>query len=83
MFPVVVHDNDGNIFFEATLFASVTFILSQCGILQKAGERETILAEILDLDNVKKAREYGNLGLCQLWKQLREYPQEFPNTRTA
>lgn len=47
-------------------------------ILQTAGERETILTEILDLDNVKKAREYGNLGLCQLWKQLREHPQEFP-----
>ena len=33
-------------------------------ILQKAGERETILTEIIDLDNVKKAREFGSLGLC-------------------
>ena len=47
-------------------------------VLQKAGERETILTEILDLDNVSKTREYGSLGLCQLWKQLRDHPQEFP-----
>jgi hypothetical protein len=33
VFPVVVHGNDGNIFFEATLLASVTFILSQCVVL--------------------------------------------------
>ena len=36
------------------------------------------LTEILDLDNVSKTREYGSLGLCQLWKQLRDHPQEFP-----
>jgi hypothetical protein len=34
--PVVFHANDGNIFFEATLYASVTFILSQCGLLHLA-----------------------------------------------
>ncbi len=47
-------------------------------IVQKVGERETIMTEILDLDKVTQAREYGNLGLCQLWKQMRDYPQEFP-----
>lgn len=47
-------------------------------VLQKAGERETIVTEIIDLDNVKKAREFGNLGLCQLWKQLKEHPRPFP-----
>ena len=47
-------------------------------VLQKAGERETLLTEIIDLDNVQKTREYGNVGLCQLWKQFRDYPQEFP-----
>lgn len=52
-------------------------------VLQKAGERETILTEILDLDNVKKSREYGSLGLCQLWKQLRDYPREFPIYRNS
>lgn len=47
-------------------------------VLQKAGERETILTEIIDLDNVKKAREFGSLGLCQLWKQLKDHPVPFP-----
>ena len=47
-------------------------------VLQQAGERETILTEIIDLDNVRKAREFGSLGLCQLWKQLRETPVRFP-----
>lgn len=47
-------------------------------VLQKAGERETILTEIIDLDNVKKAREFGSLGLCQLWKQLKDRPRPFP-----
>jgi hypothetical protein len=35
--PVVVHGNDGNIFFEATLLASVTFILSQCARFMNTG----------------------------------------------
>jgi formamidase len=47
-------------------------------VVQQAGERETILTEILDLDNVRKAREFGTLGLCQLWKQLRTTRAEFP-----
>jgi formamidase len=47
-------------------------------VLQQAGERETILTEILDLDNVGKTREYGTLGLCQVWKQLRDQPRAFP-----
>jgi formamidase len=52
-------------------------------ILQKTGERETFMTEIIDLDNVQKAREFGNLGLCQLWKQLRDHPQEFPIYRNG
>ncbi len=47
-------------------------------VLQQAGEHETILTEILDLDNVRKAREFGSLGLCQLWKQLRDTRIHFP-----
>ncbi len=47
-------------------------------ILQQVGERETIMTEILDLDNVRKAREFGSLGLCQLWKQLRDTPVDLP-----
>ncbi|MBK8045911.1 MAG: carbon-nitrogen hydrolase family protein [Anaerolineales bacterium] len=52
-------------------------------IVQQAGERETILTEILDLDNVRKAREFGTLGLCQLWKQLRTTEVEFPIYRNV
>ena len=47
-------------------------------VLQKAGEHETIMTEILNLANVKKAREFGSLGLCQLWKQMRDHPKSFP-----
>lgn len=47
-------------------------------VLQKAGENETLLTEIIDLDNVRKTREFGNLGLCQLWKQLQDAPTDFP-----
>ena len=52
-------------------------------VLQKAGEHETILTEIIDLDNVKKSREFGSLGLCQLWKQLKDRPSPFPIYQNA
>ena len=41
--PVVVHANDGNIYFESTLLASVTFILSQCAWLAASFEFVIIL----------------------------------------
>ena len=47
-------------------------------VLQQAGEQEMILTEILDLDNVRRAREFGTLGLCQTWKQLRDFQGAFP-----
>ena len=47
-------------------------------VLQQAGEQEMILTEILDLAKVHEAREFGTLGLCQTWKQLRDYRGEFP-----
>jgi len=47
-------------------------------VLQQAGEHDTILTEILDLDQVRRVREFGTLGLCQTWKQLRDYPGRFP-----
>ncbi|MBI5929882.1 MAG: carbon-nitrogen hydrolase family protein [Chloroflexi bacterium] len=47
-------------------------------ILQQAGHQETILTEILDLDRVHRAREYGNLGLAQTLKQLRDTNIQFP-----
>ncbi len=47
-------------------------------ILQTAGEAEMILTEVLDLDRVTRAREYGTIGLCQTLKELRDFPYEFP-----
>jgi predicted amidohydrolase len=47
-------------------------------VLQQAGEHDMILTEILDLDQVRKVREFGTLGLCQTWKQLRDFPGHFP-----
>ena len=47
-------------------------------MLQQAGEHDMILTEILDLDHVRKVRQYGTLGLCQTWKHLRDFPARFP-----
>ncbi len=47
-------------------------------ILQTAGGGETILTELLDLERVTRAREYGTIGLCQTLKELRDFPYEFP-----
>jgi len=40
-------------------------------VLQEHGSGSAVLTEILDLDLVHETREYGTLGLCQTWKQLR------------
>jgi formamidase len=47
-------------------------------VLQQAGEHEMILTELLNLDQVQKTREFGTLGLCQTWKQLRDFKGKFP-----
>jgi formamidase len=47
-------------------------------VLQQAGEGNTVMSEMLDLDRVQRAREFGTLGLCQTWKQLRDQQIEFP-----
>lgn len=47
-------------------------------VLQQAGERDMVMTEILDLDHVRRTREFGTLGLCQTWKQLRDFPGRFP-----
>jgi formamidase len=47
-------------------------------ILQKTGNNETIMTEILDLDRVTLTREHGNLGLAQTLKQLRDSGIQFP-----
>lgn len=47
-------------------------------ILQQAGDHDTILTEIIDLDHVTRTREYGTLGLGQTLKQLRDAGHTFP-----
>ncbi|HLO16346.1 MAG TPA: carbon-nitrogen hydrolase family protein, partial [Anaerolineales bacterium] len=47
-------------------------------VLQQAGEHDMIMTELIDLDQVQKTREFGTLGLCQTWKQLREFHGQFP-----
>lgn len=47
-------------------------------VLQKAGDHETILTEILDLDHVTRTRELGTLGLAQTLKQLRDTAPVLP-----
>jgi predicted amidohydrolase len=47
-------------------------------VLQQAGDGPAILTETLDLDLVQHVREFGTLGVCQTWKQLRDYRGEFP-----
>lgn len=47
-------------------------------VLHQAGERETFFVQRIDLDNVKRARETGTLGIAQTWKQLRDQGMRFP-----
>lgn len=47
-------------------------------VLQQAGEHDMVLTELLNLDQVRKTREFGTLGLCQTWKQLRNFQGKFP-----
>jgi predicted amidohydrolase len=54
------------------------FVDPEGRVLQVAGERETILTEVIDLDQVQRVREYGTLGLSQLWKDLRSFRKRFP-----
>jgi len=47
-------------------------------VLQQAGDQAAILTELLDLEHVTRTREYGNLGLSQTLKQLRDCGHRFP-----
>lgn len=53
-------------------------------VLQKAGNHEEVLTQVLNLDLVRCGREYGTLGLDLLLKQLRDFGTasgEFPTYR--
>ena len=54
------------------------FVDPEGHVLQVAGERETILTEIIDLGKVKSVREYGTVGLSQVWKDLANFKGDFP-----
>lgn len=47
-------------------------------ILQTAGDHQTILTELIDLDRVTATREYGTIGVSQTLKQLRDSGHAFP-----
>lgn len=54
------------------------FVDPEGRVLQVSGEREMILTEVIDLDGVSRVREFGTLGLCQLWKDFGNFKQKFP-----
>jgi len=54
------------------------FIDPEGHVLQTSGEGEMILTEVIDLDQVSRVREYGTLGLCQVWKALGRFGNRFP-----
>ena len=54
------------------------FVDPEGRILQESGEGDTILTEVINLDLVSRVREYGTLGLCQPWKNLRNFRGTFP-----
>lgn len=47
-------------------------------VLHQAGEGEAFFVQRIDLDDVKRTREVGTLGVTQTWKQLRDYGMRFP-----
>jgi predicted amidohydrolase len=54
------------------------FVDPEGHVLQTSGEGEMILTEVIDLDMVSRVREYGTLGLCQVWKSLGNFGHRFP-----
>ncbi|HRN17777.1 MAG: carbon-nitrogen hydrolase family protein [Truepera sp.] len=47
-------------------------------VLHHAGEGEAFFVQHIDLDDVKRTREVGTLGVTQTWKQLRDHGMRFP-----
>ncbi len=47
-------------------------------VLQSAGNETVMMVEILDLENVKTAREFGTANVSQHLKQLKAFPHTFP-----
>jgi len=47
-------------------------------VVQQAGTDEELLMEMVDLEQVRRVRETGSIGLNQHLKQLRDFGGEFP-----
>jgi formamidase len=54
------------------------FVDPEGRVLQTSGEAAIIVTEVIDLDVVTRAREYGTFGTSQLWKDLGNFSGEFP-----
>jgi formamidase len=54
------------------------FIDPEGRVLQTSGEAEIIMTEVIDLDLVSRVREFGTLGLSQLWKDFANFRKKFP-----
>lgn len=54
------------------------FVDPEGRVLQVSGEREIIMTEVIDLDMVSRVREYGTLGLSQVWKNFAYSGIKFP-----
>ena len=54
------------------------FVDPEGRILQRSGEGERFMTEIIDLDLVSRAREFGTLGQCQVLKSFAKYNGKFP-----
>ena len=54
------------------------FVDPEGRILQSSGEDERFMTEIIDLDLVSRAREYGTLGQCQVLKSFAKFNGKFP-----
>ena len=54
------------------------FVDPEGRVLQVSGDREMIMTEVIDLEKVSHVREYGTLGLSQVWKNFADSPITFP-----
>lgn len=47
-------------------------------VLQLTGGGEEVITEVLDLDAVRRVRDYGSVGMNRLWEELRERQIQLP-----
>ena len=54
------------------------FVDPEGRVLQVVGQEEIIMTEVIDLDVVSRVREYGTMGVSQIWKDLGNFKGKFP-----